>query len=177
MMKMRPTVVLFVAVVAVTAHAEQRCDTASYPLSTPTERFTDNGDGTVLDSASDLVWMRCSVGQTWADGRCGGEPARLTWAEANAAADPVNQGGAFFFNDWRMPSLRDLALIAERQCEDPRINLSVFPDTPADFYWTASTRPVEGFADGAYALSFGAEGVQHRPKEDAYHVRLVRTGP
>jgi hypothetical protein len=28
------------------ALANQQCDTQSYPMSTPTERFTDNGDGT-----------------------------------------------------------------------------------------------------------------------------------
>ncbi len=30
--------------------AEQTCDTHTYPMSTPTERFTDNGDGTLTDN-------------------------------------------------------------------------------------------------------------------------------
>jgi hypothetical protein len=121
------------------------------------------------------MWMRCAVGQTWRDGRCTGDPQALDWKSAAAAADAVNSGGAWFFNDWRVPGLRDLALLIERQCIDPRANLTLFPDTPAAFFWTSTLRPGEDSTDSAYALSFGSEGVEHRPKAEAHHLRLVRT--
>jgi hypothetical protein len=176
MTPIRITIALLSTLIAAPGNSAQRCNTEQYPLSAPTERFEDNGDGTVTDSVSRVMWMRCPVGQAWSDGTCVGEPARLTWVEAAEAAERVNASGSYFFNDWRVPALRDLAMIAERQCEDPRINLTVFPGTPADFFWTSSSRPADGFDDYAYALSFGAEGVQHRPKEDPHHVRLARTG-
>lgn len=86
----------------------------------------------------------------------------------------MNQRGTYFFKDWRLPNLRELATIVERECTDPRVNLTVFPNTPAGLFWTASSRPGIDAAALAYALSFGDEGVVHLPKEKANHVRLVR---
>lgn len=177
MMKAVAVVLLMFAVAQVPAFADQTCDTSKYPLSSPTERFTDHGDGTVTDEAAQLMWMRCSAGQTWSDGSCIGTAATFDWQGAQQVAVDMNKGGSLFFNDWRLPSLRDLAMIAERQCENPRINLAVFPSTPAALYWTSSLRPGEGFDESAYVLSFGPEGVLHLPKDDRYLVRLVRTAP
>lgn len=157
--------------------AEQTCDTSRYPLSSPTERFSDNGDGTVTDAVAQLMWMRCSAGQMWLDGACIGDAVVDDWRGAHALAAATNASGAQFFNDWRVPQLRDLAMIAERQCENPRINLAVFPNTPPSFFWTASLRPGAGFEEHAYALSFGPDGVQHLAKTELYAVRLVRTAP
>jgi hypothetical protein len=154
--------------------AEQRCDTSKFPLSTPTERFTDNGDGTVTDKASGLMWMRCALGQQWNDGSCTGKPETYPWTGTEAAAAKINRSGTHFFSDWRVPGLRDLAMIAERECQDPRINLTVFPDTPAVFYWTSTERKDDP-QDRAYALSFGPEGVEPHAKNMAHLLRLVRT--
>lgn len=157
--------------------AEQTCEGDPSLRSTPTSRFQDNGDGTVTDLQSTLMWLRCSAGQQAVGASCEGQPSRMTWAAARALAEDINQRGQYFFNDWRLPSLRDLATITERHCSNPRVNLSVFPSTPAAFYWTASSRPVAGSDTGAYALSFGAGGIVHAMKDEVSHVRLVRTGP
>lgn len=43
--------------------------------------FTDNGDGTVTDSVTGLMWDKCSRGQTWGNGTPpAGKPA--WWADA-----------------------------------------------------------------------------------------------
>ena len=119
------------------------------------------------------MWMRCSAGQTWSRDRCTGAARSLTFRSAEGVADDVNRSGAFFFADWRLPRASELATIAERQCADPRIDLALFPDTPADFFWTTTTRPQP--ADGyAFALSFGTEGIRYLDKEQAVHLRLVR---
>jgi hypothetical protein len=157
--------------------ADQTCDTSRYALSSPTERFSDNGDGTVTDDVAQLMWMRCSAGQTWSNGTCVGEAALYEWQGAQELAAATNASGAWFFSDWRVPKLRELAMIAERQCENPRINLAIFPNTPPRVFWTDSMRPEEGFEDHAYALSFGPEGVQHEAKAERHAVRLVRTAP
>jgi hypothetical protein len=156
------------------ATAEQRCDVTEFPLSSPTDRFEDNDDGTVTDTASGLMWMRCSIGQSWQDGGCAGEPTTHDWASAQTVAKGINTDGSLFFSDWRVPTLRDLAMIIERQCQDPRINLSVFPGTPSALYWTATSRPGDDSTDTVYALSFGPDGVLRVPKDELHYVRLVR---
>ena len=69
-----------------------------------TERYLDNGDGTVTDPETGLQWMRCSLGQTWNGGNCLGEAQSYTWDEAMTSADELNQGGGYAgYRDWRMP--------------------------------------------------------------------------
>lgn len=157
--------------------AEQTCDTSSYPLSAPTERFKDNGDGTLTDTQSKLTWMRCSLGQTWTGTKCGGTLSLLTWQSAQEVADKLNQeGGYAHHSNWRVPHIPELAMIAERQCVNPRINIVLFPATPADYFWTATTRRGPGMEGFAYVISFGAEGAKYKNKDEKLHVRLVSSG-
>jgi len=156
------------------AVAEQKCSAESIAVSLPTDAFLDQGDGTVLDQRSKLIWMRCAAGQTWRNGQCDGQAQQYSWESAQAVASEVNRQGAFFYNDWRVPSLRDLAMITERQCQNPRTNLTVFPGTPADFFWTSSALRDAFKGDQFYALDFGSQGVQLRRPHEAFYVRLVR---
>jgi Protein of unknown function (DUF1566) len=165
---------LFCVLVATTAAAQQACDTRVYPLSTPTSRFEDNGDGTVTDKESRLMWLRCSIGQQWNGVGCTGQSARLDWSSAQAAATSLNRSGVQFFNDWRLPSLREMATIAERQCRNPRANLAVFPDMPAIAHWTSTPRPGSSSATSAFTLSFGDEGIENQAFDQPHAVRLVR---
>jgi hypothetical protein len=155
--------------------ANQVCDTHKFALSSPTAQFEDNADGTVTDRASKLMWMRCSTAQRWAQSLCVGSADKLDWQLAQQAVKTMNQSGEFFYKDWRIPQLRELATITERQCGSPRINLAIFPNTPADFYWTSSASASKAATGELYALSFGADGLRPDPKAQAHHLRLVRS--
>lgn len=156
------------------ASAQQICDTRDRPLSTPSARFEDNGDGTVTDKESRLMWLRCSVGQQWSGTGCLGRWTLHDWSSAQAAAAGLNRSGTLFFNDWRLPSLREMATITERQCRNPRVNLAIFPDTPAVPHWTSTPRPGTSAGSSAFTLSFGDEGIEYRTFDERHAVRLVR---
>jgi len=156
---------------------QQTCDTGSYPLSTPTSRFQEHDDGTVTDSQSNLMWLRCSIGQEWSGTDCVGSAGEFSWSEAQELAKAENARGTHFYSDWRLPKLQELATIAERQCRNPRINLALFPQTPAAAYWSLTLRPGADAQDSAFVLSFGAEGVGFERTDARHHVRLVRSGP
>ncbi len=151
------------------------CNTDLRPLSTPNENFKDNGNGTLTEIVSGLTWMRCSLGQTWNNNTCIGEPRAYSWQGALNEAMELNEDGGYgSYSDWRVPRVFELAAIIERQCADPRINLSLFPATPPKFFWSgASGRKAR---PGAYMLSFGAEGADTDDKEQLHFVRLVRGG-
>jgi hypothetical protein len=155
--------------------AQQACNGGASSL--PSARFHDNGDGTVTDVESKLMWMRCSSGQQRQEQRCVGTADLYGWADAQRHAEQVNRDGAAFFSDWRVPALRELATITDRGCDNPRTNLAVFPSTPAAPYWSSTARPGENAGERVLALSFGAEGVMLSRKDERFHVRLVRTGP
>lgn len=153
--------------------AAQTCDTQRYPLSTVAERFQPNDDGTLTDAGSRLMWMRCSAGQSWSGGRCTGAARSVTYDTAQSLARAINQDGSHFYSDWRIPQVAELATITERQCANPRVDLALFPDTPAEPYWTATARPAAS-EGSVFTLSFGPEGLRFVDKGQAHHVRLVR---
>ena len=160
------------AVAAQGTAVQQTCVAAESTL--PLTRFHDNGDGTVTDVESKLMWMRCPSGQRWVNARCTGKAATYNWVAAARQADQISSNGEAFFNDWRVPALRDLATITDRGCKNPRTNLVVFPGTPPSAFWTSTARPGGKPEDMALALSFGAEGVMAARKEERFHVRFVR---
>jgi Protein of unknown function (DUF1566) len=147
----------------------QPCELTGWPAGTPapTPRYQDNGDGTVSDRRAALTWMRCAVGQTWAQARCTGTATRMTRNEASREMETFNRSGRQFHDDWRVPSLTELAYIAAN---------GLFPDTPADFFWTSTARRTGGIDLEYYALSFGADGIKSSDADATHHLRLVRTG-
>ncbi len=157
-------------------HAQQTCDRAGNSLSSPNSRFVDEGDGTVTDRNTQLMWMRCAAGQAWAGSRCTGAATLHPWQAGHALAAAINHAGTHFFNDWRVPNLRELASVAELHCNHPRINLDMFPATPSAPFWTSSARVAREQAE-AYVLDFDVGAVAAAGKEASHHLRLVRNAP
>ncbi len=158
----------------VAAQAQQVCDAALAP-SAPASRFSGDADGHITDSATQLMWMRCPLGQTWRTGQCTGPAVQLDWPASAAAAARINATGELFYNDWRLPSVRELATVTERRCSQPRINLAVFPGTPAAGFWTGT--PSLKSTLQAYSMDFAAGGVVAVSHGTPLHVRLVRNAP
>lgn len=104
---------------------------------TPTSQFTLSGN-LVTDNKTQLVWMRCAYGQTWnADSSaCTGNAVRVDWQQALQLA---SQQTSTDLNEWRLPNVKELSTIVEKQCVDPAINSTLFPNAPAEDFWTATT--------------------------------------
>ena len=178
----RSTVAGFLWVVGawgVVAHAQQICSEDSSSRSFAADQFHDNGDGTVTDRRFQKTWMRCVAGQQW-DAKqraCFGEGLLLNWTDARSYAEQVNQGGVFFFDNWRLPNIVELASIVERSCRNPRTNLTIFPGTPAAFFWSGTSARAPGkFEPDAFAMDFGPEGLRSMSTAAPLFVRLVRPG-
>lgn len=154
--------------------AAQTCNTSSLPATTPTSRYIRYDNGTVLDQDTGLMWKACSEGQAWnPDGHsCDFVATRYRWYEALAQADAVNkQGGFASYKDWRLPNIKELFTLVERQCINPAINLEVFPNTGAgDIVSSSNMQRVQSewsvnFSEGYDVFRYGAHTSQ---------VRLVR---
>lgn len=139
-------------------------------ISTPTSRFVDNANGTVTDSATGLVWKRCSEGQAWDGTTCTGDYSTFTWQQALTAGSTAVFAGA---SDWRLPNKNELASLIESQCEWPSINAFIFPKAPSLNFWT-STPTYNG---NVWRVDFsGGFVVGNGNKSDSFAVRLVRGG-
>ena len=168
------SVFLVVALFAQSSSAEP-CKPGTRPQTTPTERFTLNEKGSVLDKTTGLTWMRCALGQRWDGANCTGKAARYTWQDADWAKDTINLEGYADHADWRIPVVPELASIVELGCADRRVNLTVFPATPSVAFWSSMEKP--GTQDYAYTLDFGVGGARPSLKSTQGALRLVRGGP
>ena len=74
--------------------------------------FTDNGNGTITDTTTGLVWDKCSRGQVWDNttppGTCTGTASTHDWAAALAQATAANAASHRGQADWRLPNRTEL---------------------------------------------------------------------
>ena len=169
MIKLMP-VVLFV----ITATSNSETINPNIENYTPENRYDINGDGTVTDKVTGLMWQQCSLGQTWqsTDGTtsCEGTVTSYTWDDAHSASTINSDYG---FSDWRLPNLKELESIAALDRYSPAINTVVFPDTPGANFWTSSPSTIFGFYSWFVGFSYGYVATDYR--NNGLHVRLVRT--
>lgn len=154
----------------------QTCEPQGVPVTTPSQDFAVNQDGTVLHKKTGLVWMRCSLGQTWDGATCTGTVSEYDWRRALQARVDLNTAGGYAGQtDWRVPNIKELGTIFEMQCYEPAINLSMFPATPVLRYWS-STPDFRHPAARALFVNFRNGYTDDAWVGDAHALRLVRGG-
>jgi len=173
--RMRAAAALLLLVGAGAALA-QTC-TSSTPDAAPTARYQTNGDGTVTDTQTGLMWARCALGQTWDAGNstCTGTPTSTTWKGALQAVQKVDQGSGYAgHTDWRLPNLRELMSIVRYHCYDPAINETIFPATSSGPYW--SSTPMEASFGVGWTVDFSTGQAVYNGYGNKYPIRMVRAG-
>ena len=100
-------------------------------------RFVDNGDGTVTDNCTGLMWQADT----------GNDERGLNWCSALAYCEGLELGD---HSDWRLPNVRELQSIVDYGRVDPSIDPAF--DAVSSLYWTSTS-----LADGpglAWDVSF-----------------------
>ena len=166
---------------------------------TTLQRFVDNGDGTITDGETGLMWEKKSN-----DGSIHDVDDRYTWSSPRSEARdgtiftqflPALNAGAGFagHTDWRLPEVNkdggesELdSLVHVSQAGEPQIfpefNSSCTPGcevstcscTALYFYWSSTVyarRP-----EDAWVVDFGAANATADGKDNALYVRAVRGG-
>lgn len=135
------------------------------PADTQT-RYADNGDGTVTDTVTGLMWVQ--------DGGSAGcnNGAALTWAKALSFCEDLIYAG---HSDWRLPARKELEGIVDYGTSSPAINTEFFTNTSTRYYWTATTYNPDYANSGlAWLVSFFGGGVYGTDKTNKNLVRCVR---
>lgn len=139
-------------------------------------RYIDNGDDTITDKRTLLMWKQCSEGITTDPSNLGGAcnsgtPILLyEWSVALAHAENHSFEG---YNDWRLPNIKELQSLAAYNRSEPTINETLFPVTSFDHYWTNT---IGSNNNEAWILDFsdGKSGVINRNPSGVAYIRLVR---
>ena len=139
--------------------------------SAPDSRYIDNGNGTVTDQETGLIWKQCPEGLSGADCLTG-SATTFTWQQALQHAETAVFAGSSL---WRLPNKNELVSLNEQRCFDPAINSRFFPSTPPTNFWSSSTDA--RYADYAWRVDFYNIDIgQYGNKSSDYYVRLVRGG-
>lgn len=152
-----------------------RCISA--PTLPETTSFTDNGNGTVKDNVTGLIWQKCSQGQT-NDTTCSGGAVNAPWSNALTYCNTLSLAS----KTWRLPNINELGSIYDfTVATGTAINTLAFPNTPggnpSGYYWSSSTDS-PATANGWF-LNFGVAFNSFaftQSKATSYNVRCV-TGP
>ena len=126
------------------------------------KRFKDNGDGTITDNRTGLMWVK--------DGNSAGcnNGADLTWEDALSFCENLSYAG---YKDWRLPSIQELHSIVDYGTYNPAIN-TYFPNTQSGYYWSSTT--YVGSTDYAWYVYFYDGDVNSYSKAYDNYVRPVR---
>lgn len=144
--------------------------------------FSDNGDGTITDNATSLMWAQDDNG------------TGLNWEEALAFVETQNAAAYLGYDDWRMPNAKELQSIVDYSRSpdttgsaaiDPLFNATSITNEAGEadypFYWTGTTHAnwsdfsggfgayvafgrAMGYMDGAWRDVHGAGAQRSDPK-------------
>jgi hypothetical protein len=93
---------------------------SSYP-------YSENGDGSITDTFSGLVWQKCMQGKN-NDSTCSGTATSTTWSLALLYCKNLNIGG----RAWRLPNFNEINTLY-----NPDIDAIFFPNSGSS--WTSTT--------------------------------------
>ncbi|MFH1339327.1 MAG: DUF1566 domain-containing protein [Candidatus Omnitrophota bacterium] len=123
--------------------------------------FKDNGDGTITDLNTGLMWKK-------------EEGPDMNWEEALGYCEDLRLAG---HSDWRLPNIKEVATILDLSFKDSCwFNKDFFPNVktaPLGFYW-ASTTYGDTFGWGVN-FQFGYDGYYAGKKLGRYPFRPVRS--
>ncbi|MEI7423602.1 MAG: DUF1566 domain-containing protein [Prolixibacteraceae bacterium] len=125
--------------------------------------YKDNGDGTVLDNVTGLMWQK-------------GDGGEMIYANAATYCKSLTLGG---FSDWRLPTSHELFGLNSYDNVNPALNTSIFTKTTAEYWWTSDVRADD--ANSVWVVNAGG-GVGAHPKTETlsaggpkrFHTRAVR---
>lgn len=145
--------------------------------------YVDNGDGTITDTRTGLMWEKLSD-----DGSIHDKDSFYSWANAFATkVATLNGGGGFAgYTDWRVPNVNEIQSIVNYGAVNPSVspafNTGCAPActvltcscTRSDFYWSSSTS--QNNPQQAWIGNFFGGFVELTSKTFNSYVRAVRGG-
>lgn len=165
-----------------TVQADETCND-HIVASTPDSQLIDNGNGTITDSKTGLMWKQCLEGLSGSNCESGTPIYFDNWQAALKQPRVINNNSGFAgYHDWRLPNIKELRSIVEVKCGS--INHVRFPNN-GYMCWSGSPCAYFSSFDPLYYYAWivdfsrwGESSCIYRNSYgyDAPHVRLVRDG-
>ena len=125
--------------------------------------FIQNGDGTVTDTVTGLMWQQTDGGE-------------MTIENATTFCENLTIGG---HDDWRLPTTYEAYSMLNHGKSNPALDIAAFTNTVAEYWWTSSFQV--GDATKVWCTNAGG-GIGNKPKTETisaggtkkFNVRAVR---
>ncbi len=137
----------------------------------PTPRFTDNGNGTVTDKLTGLIWLKNANAF-----------GTRTWAQALSDANGLAAGSAGLTDgsragDWRLPNFKELQSLVDYGSFYPPLPAGhPFTGVQTSNYWASTTIAVNPNTVGGVRFNDGGSGWYDK-SYNGWYVWCVRGGP
>lgn len=118
-----------------------------------------SGQKIVIDNNTDLEWAQLIP------------TSKYTWANAKTYCENSGYGG---YNDWRLPSPKELLSIVDNGRVAPAVDSSFFPNHSNDKFWT-SMKDVQNYGK-AWFVDFDSGYAERTKISETYYVSCVRGG-
>ncbi len=119
--------------------------------------FTDNGDGTFTDQVTELMWEVKVPGKGTCLEALHAVDVTCTWTDAAGAwLKALNtEGGKGYagYNDWRLPTLRELHSLVDYSAYHPAVRAGLPGAVGPSGTWSSST-PFVGLSSKMWAIHF-----------------------
>lgn len=147
----------------VTSYTPTFGEDSDYTINPPT--YADNGNGTVADQVTELVWQQLDGGE-------------MTWSNAVTYCQNLELAG---YTDWRLPSGHELFSLFDHD-RNPALITTTFPTNNAEYWWIANEQV--GDSTKAWVVNAGG-GIGAHPKSETisaggikhFNARCVRNVP
>jgi hypothetical protein len=135
---------------------------SDYQINTPF--YVDNGDGTIMDTVTGLMWQKLDYGD-------------ISFENALIYADTLTLAG---HTDWRLPTAHESFTIMNLDVTNPAMNKVYFPMSAAEYWWSS----VKQYNDAAKIwVTNAGGGIGNHLKTESisaggtkrFYVRAVRT--
>ncbi len=146
----------------------------------PNPRFTDNGDGTVTDNLTGLMWLKdanCANTISYNPDSTGN--GSVTWQHALDFVAGINAGTYSScgggHTGWRLPNDIELESLVDSSAYNPALPAGhPFTSVQADYYWSSTT--YAGNTAVAWIVGMSGGYVYYDNKTNNYYVWPVRSG-
>lgn len=132
----------------------------------PFPRFTDNGNGTVTDNLTGLIWLQnanCFGTQSW---------TYALYLANSLASGKCGLSDSSSVRQWRLPNINELESLM------PYNNSNVIFTDVKFVYWSSSSQEnlITNAWSNAWVVNMSGDEVFFRSKTDSYYVWPVRAG-